>query len=260
LTDSSVDLLQRVFGLEGRVAVVTGASRGIGRRIATALSAAGAQVVVVARSSEALDELVASLPSGRAAAVPGDLSSDAATRRVAKEALEAFGRVDILVNNAGLSGMGEVDADHMGRWDDVLNLNLRAPFLLSQLLARDMADRDWGRIVNVASILANHGERGVSAYCASKSGIVGLTRAMAIDLARKGIRVNALCPGWIETDMNAALIADERFNERVRRRVPAGRWGQVEDLDAAVLYLCGPGCDFTTGQALVVDGGLTTGL
>lgn len=246
--------VSQLFSLEGRRALVTGASRGIGAAIARVLDAAGAQVVLVARDGELLERLASDLQHD-AVVIPADLLSAAEATRVAREA----GTVHVLVNNASLSESMPAAEVTLESWDRTLSLNLRSAFALSQALAPGMIGAGWGKIVNVASVMAFLGDMYSAAYAASKAGTLGMTRSLAVEWARAGVRVNALCPGWIDTDMVAELRADERFERRVLRRVPMRRWGTPQDMAGAALFLSTPASDFMTGQALVVDGGLTAG-
>lgn len=246
------------FDLTGRVAVVTGASRGIGRSLACALDQAGARVALVARSTTALEEVAAELGNDPIV-VTADLTQDAAPRRVADQVAAVTDGVDILINNSGVAEIEPALHLTMDSWDHVHQVNLRAAFLLAQAFAPSMIERGSGKIVNVGSVMSFRGDMNSAAYAASKAGLLGLTRSLAVEWARHGIQVNALCPGWIETEMTADLQADERFSQRVLRAVPQRRWGHANDLDAAAVFLCCPGTDYLTGQALVVDGGLTAG-
>jgi NAD(P)-dependent dehydrogenase (short-subunit alcohol dehydrogenase family) len=246
----------KLFSLEGRNALVTGASRGIGSRLAQVLDAAGARVVLVARDRGRLDELASGMHNDPVV-LPADLMSAEEAREVAAEALRAVGRVDVLINNASLQRASAATDVTLEDWDATMSLNLRSMFVLAQALAPGMLDQQWGRVVNVASVMAFLGDTHAAAYAASKAGTLGLTRSLAVEWARSGVTVNALCPGWIDTDMVADLRADERFERRVTRSVPMRRWGQPQDMDGATLFLASPASDFMTGQAVVVDGGLT---
>lgn len=248
--------LPPIFDLTGRVAVVTGASRGIGATAARALDAAGATVVLSARDAERL-RLVAKTLTHEPVVVPADLAA-ADGVAVLLDQLSARGtEVDILVNNAGLqASMPSVELP-LEDWDRVQRLNVRSAFELTRGLAPGMAERGWGKVVNVASILAGLGDAHSAAYVTSKAALVGLTRALGAEWAARGITVNALCPGWVATDLVADLAANPSFDRRVRRRTPAGRWATPADLVGAFLFLASPASDFVVGQTLVVDGGLS---
>jgi 2-deoxy-D-gluconate 3-dehydrogenase len=248
-------MLTDLFSVGGRTALVTGASRGIGARIATVLDSAGAEVVLVARSGGDLDRVRAGF-ANRSWAVAADLSEAADCERTVAEALRLAGRVDILVNCAGAGSSAEVIDVPLADWDRGHALNLRSAFILGKGLAPAMIAAGRGKIVNVASVMGFVSNVQSSVYTSSKAGLMGLTRAMAVEWARKGIQVNALCPGWIATDMVTELRTDDRFEKRVINRTPARRWGEPADLDGALLFLASNASNFMTGQTLVVDGGL----
>lgn len=246
------------FRLDGRIAIVTGASRGIGASMARAIDAAGGRVALVARTRDDLEAVAEGL-NNDPMVVTADLLEPDACRVVTEQVVSQAGGVDILVNNSGLSRPAPAVDVSLADWDDTLALNLRAAFALSQQVAPTMIERGGGKVVNVASVMALRGDSFAAAYAASKSGMLGLTRSLAVEWARHGIQVNALCPGWIETEMVSALRADERFERRVLRSVPQHRWGLPEDMDGPLVFLCSSASDFVTGQTLVADGGLTAG-
>jgi NAD(P)-dependent dehydrogenase (short-subunit alcohol dehydrogenase family) len=246
-----------LFDLSGHRAVVTGASRGIGAEAARALDAAGAQVVLVARSTGQLKELASTLRNSPVV-LACDLTGDGAIGALVNDARSAVGMVDILVNNAAVHVPGAATELPMDTWDLINALNVRSAFELSRALAPGMAEQGWGKVINMASVLAMVGDPLGSAYVTTKSALLGLTRALGTEWASRGIRVNALCPGWVETEMTQPLQADPSFNRRIARRVPLGRWGTCADLAGALIFLASHASDFMTGQAVVVDGGLTT--
>jgi NAD(P)-dependent dehydrogenase (short-subunit alcohol dehydrogenase family) len=254
----SVDPLSS-FRLDDKVAIVTGASSGLGARFARVLDSAGAKVVLVARRLERLEALAGDLTD--ALPVKCDLQQTDELDHVVKAATEKYGRVDVLVNNAGMVDAEPAIDEPLETFRDVIDVNLIAPFALAQRAARAMLDGDeGGAIVNVASIL---GLRGVgqipqAGYAASKGGIVNLTRELGAQWARKGIRVNAIAPGWFESEMTSDMFAEESGHKWVARRAPMGRHGKEGELDGALLYLASDASSYVTGQILAVDGGWTS--
>jgi len=243
------------FDLSGKAALVTGANTGIGQAIAVALAQAGADVALAGRSEpkETL-ELIAA--TGRKAAnIKADLSSTEPVQRVVDEALGCLGRLDILVNNAGIIRRDDLLNFNEEDWDAVMDTNLKALFFLSQAVARHMVQRGSGKIINIASLLTFQGGIRVPSYAAAKSGVGGVTKAMANELAAKGLQVNAIAPGYITTNNTAALQADETRNRQILERIPTGRWGRPEDIAGAAVFLASPASDYVTGQVLAVDGG-----
>jgi len=243
------------FDLSGKAALVTGANTGIGQAIAVALAQAGADVALAGRSEpkETL-ELIAA--TGRKAAnIKADLSSTEPVQRVVDEALGCLGRLDILVNNAGIIRRDDLLNFNEEDWDAVMDTNLKALFFLSQAVAHHMVQRGSGKIINIASLLTFQGGIRVPSYAAAKSGVGGVTKAMANELAAKGLQVNAIAPGYITTNNTAALQADETRNRQILERIPTGRWGRPEDIAGAAVFLASPASDYVTGQVLAVDGG-----
>jgi 2-deoxy-D-gluconate 3-dehydrogenase len=243
------------FDLSGRTAVVTGASKGIGLGIATGLVNAGASVIGLQRSPlpDALIQLAQERGS-LAQHVPVDLSSESSIEAAIQAAL-ALGDVDILVNNAGTQIRHDSVAFPLADFDAVMDLNLRAVFQLCQGFARPMLARGWGRIVNLASVTSFQGGFRVPAYAASKGAVMQLTKALSNEWAADGVNVNAVAPGYIETDMNEALLADEERNAQISIRIPAGRWGTGQDLAGAVVFLSSEAAAYVHGVVLPVDGG-----
>jgi 3-oxoacyl-[acyl-carrier protein] reductase len=241
---------------EGRVAVVTGGAKGIGRAIATHLAQGGAKLVLAGRSEGPLEELRAEIQGqgGEAVAVRADVAVEADADALCARALEAFGKAEILVNNAGVTRDGLLlrmsDAD----WDQVIDTNLKGAFHCTRAFARPMVRQKWGRIVNIASVIGLIGNAGQTNYAASKAGLLGLTKAVAKELASRHITVNALAPGFIETAMTDSL--GEKVREGLMAQIPMGRLGKAEDVAQAVGFLCSEGAAYVTGQVLTVDGGM----
>ena len=242
--------------LSGQVAIVTGASQGLGRACAETLAASGATVALVARSADKLGEVAAGIRAagGRAEVFPCDVIKAEDVQGVVEQVVEKLGRLDILVNNAGVTRDTLLPRMSDEEWDQVLATNLRAPFLFMRAASRPMMQQRYGRIVNVASVSGLIGNPGQANYSASKAGLVGLTKTVAKELAGRKITVNAVAPGFIASDMTAALgpvVLDE-----VKKRVPAKRLGEAWEIAEAVLFLAAPSSGYITAQTLVVDGGL----
>ena len=245
-----------LFRLDGRVAIVTGANTGIGQGIALALAAAGADVVAVARrDSKETGEGVAK--AGRKfLEIRADLSSTAPIKDIVARTQDAFGRLDILVNNAGIIRRADALEFSEADWDAVVDTNLKSAFFLAQECARAMiAAARGGKIINIASMLSYQGGIRVASYTASKSGIAGITRLLANEWAAKGINVNAIAPGYFETDNTEALRQDANRSKEILGRIPAGRWGKPSDLGGAAVFLSSPAADYVHGTVLAVDGG-----
>jgi 2-deoxy-D-gluconate 3-dehydrogenase len=240
------------FDLTGRTAVVTGGARGLGRGITEGLLRAGAEVVVLQRSEPPAD--LVSEAAGRLYAYAADLSDQSGLDDVAAAVL-AEHRVDILVNNAGIQFRSPAEEFPLDRFDEVLAVNLRAVFALSQAFGRGMLERASGKIVNVASLLSFQGGITVPAYAASKGAVAQLTKALCNEWAGRGVNVNAVAPGYMDTELNTALLADPARSEAISSRIPAGRWGTPADIAGAVVYLSSPAADYVHGVILPVDGG-----
>ena len=243
------------FDLKGKTALVTGANTGIGQAIAVALAEAGVDVAVAGRS-EPTETLAAIQATGRKAVnISADFGSIEPVDRVIDEALAGLGRLDILVNNAGIIRRADLLEFGEEDWDAVIDTNLKTLFFLSQGAARHMAERGSGKIINIASLLTFQGGVRVPSYAAAKSGVGGVTKAMANELAPRNVQVNAIAPGYISTNNTAALQADETRNRQIMERIPAGRWGRPQDIAGAALFLASPASDYVTGHILAVDGG-----
>jgi NAD(P)-dependent dehydrogenase (short-subunit alcohol dehydrogenase family) len=245
------------FRLVGRTAVVTGASSGLGHRFAQVLHAVGANVVVAARRADRLAELAELLPGSLA--VAADLSLPEDRERLIAQSVERFGAIDVLVNNAGIGHKVAVEQESLDDFRATMELNVTAVWHLSKLAAPSMIGAGGGSIVNVASMLGHVAASPVKQahYCASKGAVVNLTRELAAQWARKGIRVNALCPGWFRSEMTAGMEDDESSQRFIASMSPIPRMGHEHELDAALLFLAGPGSTFFTGQSVIVDGGWT---
>jgi len=242
--------------LKDKVAIVTGASRGIGRAIALTLAAQGAKIVASGRNAEALASLAAEISAlgGEVVTVSGDVALDADANALIDRAMAAFERVDILVNNAGITRDGLLLRMKSEDWDAVLDTNLKGAFLCTRAAAKVMSKQRYGRIVNISSVVGEMGNAGQANYCASKAGLLGLTKAVARELARRNVTVNAVTPGFIVTDMTDDL--SEKAREAMTEQIPLGRLGEVDDIAHAVLYLVSDQAAYVTGQVLGVNGGM----
>ncbi|MFM8577994.1 MAG: 3-oxoacyl-[acyl-carrier-protein] reductase [Planctomycetaceae bacterium] len=244
--------------LTGQVALVTGASQGIGRAIAERLAANGAMVALAARNADKLDqvclEIRSRVPNARVERFACDVKRAEAAAETVEQVVARFGRLDILVNNAGVTRDTLLPRMSDEEWDEVLTTNLKGPFLFMRAASRPMMQQRYGRIVNVASVSGLIGNPGQANYSASKAGLVGLTKTVSKELAGRKITVNAVAPGFIASDMTAAL--GPALLDEVKKRVPAKRLGEADEIADAVLYLASPAAGYVTGQVLVVDGGL----
>lgn len=242
--------------VQDKIAIVTGASRGIGRAIAIELAKNGAKVVASARNEELLAALVAEIAAsgGKALAVAGDVARSEDADRLIGAAMEAFGRVDILVNNAGITRDGLLLRMRDEDWDAVLDTNLKGAFVLTRAAAKVMTKQRFGRIVNISSVVGEMGNSGQANYCASKAGLIGLTKSNARELAKRNVTVNAITPGFITTDMTDEL--PEKVRNELMAQIPLGRFGESADIANAVLFLASDQSGYITGQVLGVNGGM----
>lgn len=243
--------------LAGRVALVTGASRGIGRAIAVRLAACGAAVAGVARTLEALEPTLRAIreAGGTAEGFAADVSSSTDVQRVVDEVEATFQRIDVLVNNAGITRDGLVLRMDDLAWDEVINTNLKGTFLFSRAVGAIMMRARFGRIVNISSVSGLHGNAGQANYAASKAGVIGLSKSIARELASRGVTVNVVAPGFITTDMTDVL--PEKLKSEVKEKVPVRRFGTPEEIADLVCCLAGPAAGYITGQVIAVDGGLS---
>ena len=243
----------------GRVALVTGASQGIGHACALSLAREGATVAVAARNQQKLDELVAQISNvgGKAAAFSMDVADEDQVKSGIKQAIAQFGKIDILINNAGITRDQLVMRMKRADWDAVLNTNLTSAYLCIQQVIGSMLKQRWGRIINITSIMGQTGQAGQANYAASKAGLIGLTMAMAREVASRNITVNAVSPGFIETSMTAVL--NEELKQNMTKNIPLGRAGSPEDIASAVNFLASGEASYITGHVLNVNGGLLMG-
>ncbi|WP_066016774.1 2-dehydro-3-deoxy-D-gluconate 5-dehydrogenase KduD [Endozoicomonas atrinae] len=244
------------FSLEGKVALVTGANTGLGQGMAVALAQAGADICAVGHidAPETREKIEAA--GRRFHFVEANLLSIEPVDRIVKETVEVFGRIDILVNNAGIIRREDSVNFSEKDWDEVMDINLKTPFFLSQAVAKQFLEQgNGGKIINIASMLSFQGGIRVPSYTSSKSGIAGLTRLLACEWAQHGINVNAIAPGYMATDNTTALRADEKRNAEILGRIPANRWGTPEDLAGPVVFLASAVSDYVNGYTVAVDGG-----
>src|SRR5438067_751172 len=248
------------FRLDGRVAVVTGGARGLGRAMAEALASAGAAIALTARQlavAEAAAQELGTATGARAIGIAVDVARRADVEAMVARTLEAFGRIDILVNNAGINIRGPIEQLQEADWDQVLDTNLKGPWLCCRAVAAPMKQRGWGRVINVSSMLGEIALPGRSPYAASKGGLTLLTKTLALEWAQHGINVNALCPGPFATEINTPLLTDPVACAQMEANVPLGRWGDPAELGPAAVFLASDASSFMTGATLFIDGGYT---
>jgi 2-deoxy-D-gluconate 3-dehydrogenase len=247
--------------LNGKVAIVTGASRGLGRAMALALAEAGADVALAARSKPDLEETAHQIEKlGRKAlAVTTDVTVFSQVEALVAETISTLGRLDILVNNSGVASVGPLAELAPEEWSRIITTNLTGVFNGCRAAAPRLIAQHSGKVVNIASVLGAVGLSGYTAYSASKGGVIALTRTLGIEWARHNVQVNAIAPGWFVTDINAAAFANEKIRERILRDIPMRRTGKIEEIGVLAVYLASPASDFMTGQVLFLDGGSTAG-
>jgi NAD(P)-dependent dehydrogenase (short-subunit alcohol dehydrogenase family) len=249
----------RAFELSGKKALVTGASRGIGRAIALAYAEAGADVALVSRSADSLAQVAKEIDDlgRRAVVIPADLTDREAAARSVEQAIDALGHLDIVVNNAGGSNFMVPFADlRLAGWDKLMRLNLDTAMAICHAVAPHLLERGAGSVINVASVAAL-GAPMLAPYAAAKGAVVALTKSLAVEWAARGVRVNALCPGWTATDMNRDLWGNEEISGAMMATVPMGRWGTAEEMAPPAVFLASPASAYMTGQVLFIDGGVT---
>jgi NAD(P)-dependent dehydrogenase (short-subunit alcohol dehydrogenase family) len=248
------------FRLDGKIALVTGGARGLGRTMALALAQAGAEVAISGRTQATCEESAAAIADAtgrRCRPFCGDVTSAADVDRVVSEVEGEFGRIDILINNAGNNIRGAIHPLSEADWDTVLDTNLKGPFLVSRAVGPRMASRGWGRIVNMGSILSVIALPGRAPYASAKAGVLNLGRVLALEWAGTGVTVNTICPGPFATEMNRQLLEDPVKYQEFIKLIPMGRWGELDELSGAVVFLSSEASSFMTGSALFIDGGWT---
>ncbi len=257
-----MSLIERLFGLEGRVALVTGSSAGIGAAIAAGRAGAGAEVVVNGRSPDKIAAVVARIAAagGNAHGVAFDVTASAEVRAGVARIEEEIGPIDILFNNAGVQRRAPLEDFAEETWRELMRANLDSVFFVGQTVARAMIARKRGRIVNICSVQSELARPGIAPYAASKGAVKMLTKGMAVDWGRFGLRVNGLGPGYFRTELNQALVEDETFSAWLAGRTPLGRWGEVDELVGAAVFLASDASSFVNGHILYVDGGLTASI
>jgi NAD(P)-dependent dehydrogenase (short-subunit alcohol dehydrogenase family) len=248
------------FRLDGRRALITGGGRGLGRIIAEAYAEAGADIAIASRSlapCQAAAQEIAAATGRRTAGFVADVTTHAQIDRLVSDVEAALGPIDILVNSAGINIRGPVEQLSEADWDAVIDTNLKGPFLCARALGAGMRDRGWGRVINLGSVLGAVALAGRAPYASSKAGIINLTRVLALEWAGSGVTVNALCPGVFGTDMNRQLLDDPVKYQEFVKRIPMGRWGELDEIAGAALFLASDAASYVTGSALFVDGGWT---
>jgi len=252
--------VMELFNLTGRRALVTGGGKGLGKVIARALAEAGADVVVASRTlleCQSVANEIARDIGVKTLAISVDVTSDEQVTRMVETIESSLGPIDILVNNAGVNIRGAAHELTEADWDQVIDINLKGPFLTARRIGPGMCARGWGRIVNLGSIMSVVALPGRAAYAAAKAGVLNLTKVLALEYAEKGVTVNALCPGPFATDMNKPLLNDPEKYKAFVSKIPMGRWGELHEVTGAALFLCSDASSFVTGTGLYVDGGWT---
>jgi NAD(P)-dependent dehydrogenase (short-subunit alcohol dehydrogenase family) len=256
--------LNSFFGLEGKVALVSGAGRGLGRAMAMALAQAGSDLALVSRTGEELkkvsEEIISLDPKRKALPFPADLALSDEIPGLVENVLAEFGRIDILINNAGRNIRGPAEDVTTQGWDTVVDLNLKSTFITAQAVGRAMIRQGYGKIINTASLASFIGLPNMVAYCASRGGVAQMTKALAEEWAKYGVRVNAIAPGYFLTELTQPLFEDPKRKEWILSKIPMGRSGDAEkDLSGVAVFLASPASDYITGQIIIADGGWMAG-
>lgn len=252
-------MIKKLFDLKGRTALVTGASRGLGQSMAIGLAAAGAHVVLASRNVPALERVKTDIQAsgGSASTMELDVSDRRVIRSVASDLAREFDGPDILLHCAGIIDRSPFDQATIESWDETIATNLTSAFILAKEMTGPMARKGWGRIINVGSVLSVVAKSNTVAYTASKHGLAGLTKSLAVELGARGILVNAICPGYLRTAINIALQQDADHLSMVQSRTPLGRWGNADELAGVAVFLASEASSFVSGHLLLVDGGLS---
>jgi len=253
--------MENLFDLSGKVAVVTGASRGLGQYFGRALAKAGADLVITSRDKSRLISFKEEIEGLGRKALPVrlDVLSQSDIQDMVRAAVDEYGKIDVLVNNAGLNIRRPAAEFSWKDWDTVLDTNLKGAFFVAQAVGRKMIERSYGRIINIGSCTCLFGMEGIGPYCASRGGVLQMSRSLAAEWGPHGVTVNVLAPGWFKTAQNKALYDNKPWFEYIMDRIPLGRPGQPHDLDGTVIFLASDASAYVTGQIILVDGGFTTG-
>jgi gluconate 5-dehydrogenase len=253
-------MAQSQFDLGGRIALVTGSTQGIGLALARALAAAGAHIVINGRSQPRLDAAERELAQGgaRVSSARFDVTDETEIAAAVERIEDSVGPIDILINNAGMQFRAPLDQFPADKWREIFRLNTEAVYLVAQAVARHMIPRRRGKIINICSVQSELGRPGIAPYTASKGAVKMLTKGMCADWARHGIQVNGIAPGYFKTEMNRSLYENPEFTAWVEKRTPAGRWGTVDELGGAAVFLASQASSFVNGHILYVDGGITS--